>query len=71
MGVRHMQGVSAHIEVLHDTEHRRRHKARCKNYIKMGKICDCIESAYFNRECGGSSHCQYYKERGNSTSEIV
>lgn len=63
MGVRKMQGVPAHLETLHSTDGKRRHKARCKFYIKSEKICDDIESPYFNKECGGSSRCQNYEER--------
>lgn len=63
MGVRHMQGVFAHLETLQNSDGKRRDKRRCKFYIKPEKICDCMESAYFNRECGGSSHCDYYSEK--------
>ncbi len=63
MGVRHMQGVPAHIETLRDNKHKKRHKARCKFIIKPEKICDCMNSAYFNKLCGGSSRCDYYTER--------
>ena len=63
MGVRRMQGIPAHLENLHNSDGKRRDKRRCKFYIKSGKVCDCMQSPYFNRECGSSSHCQYYKER--------
>ena len=62
MGVRHMQGVPAHIEVLHDKEHKKRHMARCKNIIKPEKTCDYPKSPYFERKCGGASHCKFYRE---------
>lgn len=64
MSVRHLQGVYAHLETLHNSDGKRRDKRKCKYYIKPEKTCDCMKSAYFNRQCGGSSHCQHYKERG-------
>lgn len=61
MGVRHMQGVSAHLEYLSCKE-KRRHLSRCKYIIKPQKICDCVTSGYFQERCGGSSHCNFYEE---------
>lgn len=58
-----MQGVSAYLETLHNSDGKRRDKRRCRFYCKPEKLCDCMESAYFNRECGGSSRCDYYEER--------
>lgn len=37
MGVKHMQGVPAHIEFLHDTKHERRNMLWCKNLINQRK----------------------------------
>lgn len=62
MSIRNMQGVSAHLEFLQDTEKKRRHKSRCKNIVKPQKICDAPKSPYFQKNCGGSSHCAYYEE---------
>lgn len=58
-----MQGVSAHIEFLRDTKQKRRHMARCKNILKPEKICDFPQSPYFNKKCGGSTHCDFYEEK--------
>lgn len=63
MGVRHMQGIPAHLEILHNSDGKRRDKRRCKFYIKPEKTCDCLESPYFSRKCGGSTHCNHYRER--------
>ena len=38
MGIKHMQGVPAHIEFLHDTKHEKRNMLWCKNHIKPEKI---------------------------------
>ena len=64
MGVKNMQGTPYHIETLHNTDKKRRHKAKCKFIIKPAKICDCVESPYFRKSCGGSSRCDFYQERG-------
>lgn len=63
MGVRKMQGVPAHLEVLVCKDKKRRHMMRCKFIIKSDKACDCSSSNYFQKRCGGSSHCDYYAER--------
>lgn len=66
MGVRHMQGVSAHTEYL-KSKGERRHMARCKFILKPQKICDCTSSPYFRERCGGSSHCEFYEERAKES----
>lgn len=64
MGVRNMQGTPSHLETLRTGEKKRRDKRRCKFYTKPEKVCDCVESPYFEKICGGSSRCDYYQERG-------
>lgn len=62
MGVRHMQGVPAHLEYV-KCKGKRRHMARCKFILKPQKICDCTSSGYFRSRCSGSSHCEFYEEK--------
>lgn len=64
LSVKHMQGVSAHLEYL-PCKGKRRNMARCKFIIKPEKICDCTSSGYFRIRCGGSSRCEFYAEREN------
>lgn len=63
MGVKHMQDVSAHLEFLRDTEHKRRHMMRCKYIKKPERMCKCSKSPCYRVKCCGSSHCDYYEER--------
>ena len=62
MGVKHMQGVPAHLEYL-PRKDKRRHMARCKFLVKPEKICDCTTSGYFQERCGGSARCEFYAEK--------
>lgn len=63
MGVRHMQGVSAHLTTLKSKDGKRRHKARCTYYNKQYKMCTCpINTNFYRSTCGGSSKCDYYEE---------
>lgn len=63
MGVKHMQGVPAHIEFLHDTKPERRNMLWCKNLVKPEKICDLPDSPYFEKGCISSTHCDYYEKK--------
>ena len=63
MGIKHMQGVPAHLETLHNSDGKRRDKRRCIFYFKSEKMCDCPQGSYSQKQCPGSSHCEYYKER--------
>lgn len=76
-GLSQRMGTPSHIEYLHMEENdMRRHKSRCIEYDKKKDICMCTRSANFLLKCGGSSHCEYYKEENqqifanNNTSSI-
>lgn len=49
MGVRHMQGVPAHLEILHSSDSVRRHPAHCMFAEGKGKSRTCV-----------NPHCDYY-----------
>ena len=58
-----VSGMSRNIgTVVHEgflkSDGKRRHKARCIYYDKVGKICSFVVS-----KCIGSSHCKNYKEK--------
>lgn len=59
-------GTPSHVEYLHMAEgDRKRHKSRCIEYDKRSATCRCVKSPYYTSRCGGSSHCQYYKEKSS------
>lgn len=52
-------GTPMHIGFLKMNEHdERRHKSRCKYYLKDEKCCD-----FYGEKCRGSSHCDKYLEK--------
>lgn len=56
-----LSGTPWHTEFLKmDESDSRRHKSRCKYYIKENNICN-----YFHQKCYGSAHCKYYRESNN------
>lgn len=62
--VSQMQGVSAHLEVLKNTDGKRRDKRRCAYYEKDTKTCSCpLSPNLYLSVCGGSSKCDYYEEK--------
>lgn len=62
-GVRHMQGVPAHLTTLKG-DGKRRDKRRCIFYDKDDKSCTCAQNLnYYNCTCGGSSKCEHYEEK--------
>lgn len=65
MGVRHMQGVPAHIETLRPNDGKRRHPARCIYAEGKGvnRICTNPLSPIYLMNCKSSSKCDYYEER--------
>ena len=71
-GLSQRMGTPSHIEYLHMEENdMRRHKSRCIEYDKKKDVCMCTKSANFLLKCGGSSHCEYYKEESNQTSDYI
>ena len=67
MGVRHMQGVPAHIEYL-KSDSIRRNIAHCKFSKHLGKknyICICTDSPHNETACNSSSRCDYYTDKRN------
>lgn len=59
-------GTPSHVEYLHMAEgDKKRHKSRCIEYDKRSATCRCVKSPYYTSRCGGSSHCQYYKEKSS------
>ena len=61
-----IMGTPSHVEYLHMAEgDRKRHKSRCIEYDKRSATCRCVKSPYYTSRCGGSSHCQYYKEKSS------
>mgnify|MGYP004509116147 CR=1 FL=1 len=59
-------GTPSHVEYLHMAEgDKKRHKSRCIEYDKKSSTCRCVKSPYYTSRCGGSSHCQYYKEKSS------
>lgn len=60
-------GTPSHVEYLHMAEgDKKRHKSRCIEYDKKNSTCRCVKSPYYTSRCGGSSHCQYYKEKSST-----
>lgn len=71
-GLSQRMGTPSHIEYLHMQEgDTRRHKSRCIEYDKKKDVCMCTKSANFLLKCGGSSHCEYYKEESNQTLDDI
>ncbi len=64
MGVRHMQGVPAHLEYLH-TKDKRRHPTHCIFCKGKERICTNPMAVYYNERCKSSSKCDYYEEKEN------
>ncbi len=64
MGIRHMQGVPAHLEVLHSNDNARRHPAYCIFAKRKGKSRMCVNphSEYYNLGCHSAKNCDYYEE---------
>lgn len=67
MGVRHMQGVPAHLETLHITgsDKKRRHPAHCIFAEGKGgyRICTSPQSTIYRQHCGSAKNCNYYEEK--------
>lgn len=63
MAVRHMQGVPAHLEVLHANDGKRRHPTRCIFCEGKERICTNPHAGYYRERCRSSSKCPYYEER--------
>ncbi len=60
-------GTPSHAEYLHMKEgDKKRHKSRCIEYDKENAVCRCVKSQCYTSRCGGSSHCQYYKEKSST-----
>jgi len=61
MGVRHMQGVSAQLEVL-KVKGPRRHPSHCKYHDGVGKnrVCNYISGHMYKKHCTSASKCDYY-----------
>lgn len=63
MGVRHMQGVPAHLEVLKATDGKRRHPTHCIFCEGKERICTNPLAVYYNERCRSSKRCNYYEEK--------
>lgn len=60
--VRHMQGVSAHIEKLKSNDLDGRHECRyCFYYVE--KQCCCTRSYYYGKSYCSGRYCQYFSKR--------
>lgn len=56
--VRHLQGTFCHLQKVHRKKgHDRRHKYRCKYYVKRNNHC-----SHRFETCIGSAHCPNYQE---------
>lgn len=64
MGVRHMQGVAAHLTTL-KSDGKRRHPSRC--IFAKGKngsrICTCPQGPLYYKQCKSASRCEFYEEK--------
>ena len=58
MGIRNMQGVSAHLEYVGPKGRKR--KKSCVYY--NDGICHCTKSNYYLLKCGGRCACSYYDD---------
>ena len=66
MGVRHMQGVPAHLEyVRKDKTDRRRYPTHCIYCEGKDRICSCPLGGYYLERCRSASRCDYYEEKDN------
>ena len=65
MGVRHMQGVSAHLETLRTNDGKRRHPAHCIFAEGKGKarICTSPQCSMYYKNCRTAAKCDYYEEK--------
>ncbi|WP_165000836.1 GreA/GreB family elongation factor [Xylanivirga thermophila] len=64
-GVRHMQGVPAHLEYIHRDENTRRYKKRCIYFDKY--ICKCNKSPNYMCKCYSPTICMYYREKDENS----
>ena len=68
MGVRHMQGVPAHLETL-KAKGTRRHPAYCKYHEGEGKsrVCKNSCSPLYNTHCQSAAKCECYYIESNAS----
>lgn len=62
MGVRHMQGVPAHLEVLKKKD-KRRYPTHCIYCEGKERKCTCPLGNFYQRRCNSAQRCEYYEER--------
>lgn len=66
-----ISGTPWHVEILRkDEDERKRHRSRCVFYGKQ-KECTNEKSPNYCFICGGSSHCDYYKENQSTMQEKI
>lgn len=71
MGIRHMQGVPAHLETLHSDDGVRRHPAHCMFAEGKGRsrICGNPHCEYYLLPCHSAKRCDYYEDKRLSGKE--